>query len=179
VGFLQASVTLTPVATHVGAIIRINGTELASGSAWAALELAEGLNTVGVEVTAEDGVAKQEYVVSIMREYADSFVQQAYLKANKGFITACGSRVSISGDALVVGAPSRETSWGEYRTFGAACIFTRSDGVWSQQPYFRASNAEAGDGFGRSVSISGNTLVVGAPGEDSSANGGEADKFSN
>jgi hypothetical protein len=39
----------------------------------------------------------------------------------------------------------------------------------------KAPNAEAGDGFGSSVALSGDTLAVGAPEEDSSATGGEAD----
>jgi hypothetical protein len=35
----------------------------------------------------------------------------------------------------------------------------------------KASNTEAGDGFGWSVALDGNTLAVGAPGEASSATG--------
>ena len=58
---------------------------------------------------------------------------------------------------------------------GAAYVFTRTGGVWSQQAYLKASNAETNDSFSGSVSISGDTLVVGANGEDSSAVGGEAD----
>ena len=48
----------------------------------------------------------------------------------------------------------------------------------AQQAYLKASNAEAGDFFGASVAISGDTVVVGAYGEDSAAsgvNGNQAD----
>jgi hypothetical protein len=48
-------------------------------------------------------------------------------------------------------------------------------GVWSQQAYLKASNAEANDRFGGSVAVSGDALVVGGDGEDSSASGGEGD----
>lgn len=41
----------------------------------------------------------------------------------------------------------------------------------AQQAYLKASNTEAGDVFSLSVAISGDTLVVGARGEDSNANG--------
>lgn len=41
----------------------------------------------------------------------------------------------------------------------------------AQQAYLKASNTEAGDGFGESVSVFGDTVVVGAPREDSSATG--------
>ena len=57
---------------------------------------------------------------------------------------------------------------------GAVYVFTRNDmGTWSQQAYVKASNPDAGDGFGYRVALSedGNTLAVGACYEDSSATG--------
>ena len=41
----------------------------------------------------------------------------------------------------------------------------------AQYAYGKASNTEVGDEFGASVALSGDTLAVGAPGEDSSATG--------
>ena len=49
---------------------------------------------------------------------------------------------------------------------GAAYVFTRSGTTWAQQAYLKASNAEAGDLFGSSVSVSGDTIVVGAYKDD-------------
>ncbi|MCX7632975.1 MAG: FG-GAP repeat protein [Turneriella sp.] len=43
-----------------------------------------------------------------------------------------------------------------------------SDSNWVQDAYLKASNAEESDNFGRSVAISGSTIVVGAYLEDSS-----------
>ena len=56
---------------------------------------------------------------------------------------------------------------------GAVYLFTRTSGVWSQQAYAKASNTDASDSFGYSVSLSsdGNTLAVGAWAEDSTAMG--------
>ena len=56
---------------------------------------------------------------------------------------------------------------------GAVYVFTRSGGTWSQQAYVKTSNASAGDEFGFSLALSGdsNTLAVGAPLEDSGATG--------
>ncbi len=70
-----------------------------------------------------------------------------------------GGAVSISGETVVVGA---------YRTDGggSAYVFTRTDGVWSEQDKLTASDAAAGDSFGYSVSISGETVVVGADREN-------------
>ena len=54
---------------------------------------------------------------------------------------------------------------------GAAYVFVRTSGVWVQQAYLKASNTGAGDSFGYSVAISGDTVVVGAYGEASNATG--------
>ena len=49
---------------------------------------------------------------------------------------------------------------------GAAYVLVRSGSTWTQQAYLKASNPESGDHFGISVAISGDTVVVGAYGED-------------
>ncbi len=45
---------------------------------------------------------------------------------------------------------------------GAAYVFVRSGSTWTQQAKLTASDAAAGDQFGYSVSVSGDTAVVGA-----------------
>ena len=62
---------------------------------------------------------------------------------------------------------------------GAAYVFVRSGNTWSQQAYLKASNSEADDRFGETVTISGNTIVVGAPREDSDADGVNGDQDDN
>ncbi|MCZ8240149.1 MAG: FG-GAP repeat protein [Leptospiraceae bacterium] len=101
--------------------------------------------------------------------------QQAYLKApNAEANDQFGYSVSISGDTIVVGAiyeDSNQTTITNGATAssnniavdsGAAYVFVRSGSNWSHQAYLKAPNAEAGDVFGYSVSISGDTIVVGA-----------------
>ena len=115
-------------------------------------------------------------------------VQQGYLKAsNTNADDFFGLSVALSGDTLVVGAAQERSSAtgvngdqadNSKTNAGAAYVFTRSGGVWTQQAYLKASNTDAGDGFGTSVALEGNTLVVGAPWEGSNAtgvNGNEAD----
>src|SRR5690606_9982692 len=97
--------------------------------------------------------------------------QQAYLKASN---TNAGDRfgwsVSVSGNTVVVGANregSAATGVGgdgndnSALESGAAYVYTRSGTAWSQQAYLKASNTEADDRFGQSVSVSGDTVVVG------------------
>jgi len=60
-------------------------------------------------------------------------------------------------------------AYDEERGKGAAYIFTRASGNWSQQIRLMASNAEDGDSLGCSIAISddGNTMAAGAFDEDS------------
>ena len=120
-----------------------------------------------------------------------SWIQEAYLKAsNTGGGDRFGFSVAISGETVVVGAKGEASSakgvdppgGGADDTApsaGAAYVFVRSSGSWTPQAYLKASNAEQGDFFGNSVSISGETIVVGAPGEDSSAKGVNQDQLNN
>jgi hypothetical protein len=59
-------------------------------------------------------------------------------------------------------------------TFGGASL-----PPFAQQAYLKTSNTGAGDGFGRSVALSGDTLVVGAPREDSNATRVNGDQANN
>ena len=61
---------------------------------------------------------------------------------------------------------------------GAVYVFVRIGGDWSQQAYIKASNTGDGDIFGSSVALSddGNTLAVGANGEDSETTGIDGDE---
>ena len=103
-----------------------------------------------------------------------NWTQQAYLKAsNTDSNDYFAHSVAVSGDTVVVGAPSDAISAFHNTNLnsGAAYAFVRSGANWSQQAYLKASNTEAGDVFGWSVAVSGDTLAIGAPFEDSSATG--------
>jgi hypothetical protein len=77
---------------------------------------------------------------------------------------AFGTAVSISGDTVVVAARLDDGIGGA--DFGAAHVFTRSGTVWSSQAKLTALDGAALDEFGTSVSISGNTVLVGARFDD-------------
>lgn len=77
-----------------------------------------------------------------------------------------GVSVSLSGDYAVVGAVGEN---GTGTDQGAAYIFYRNQGGtdnWGQVRKISASDKGDDDGFGFSVSISGETILVGADGED-------------
>ena len=71
-----------------------------------------------------------------------------------------GRSVGLSGDTAVLGAVGGTTMGTDS---GAAYVFVRSDGVWTQQAKLTASDGGAGDKFGSSVAISGDSIIIGAP----------------
>lgn len=79
-----------------------------------------------------------------------------------------GWSVAISGNTAVVGARNDDPDLGSgpLANAGAAYVFVRSGSNWIQQAKLVARNARAGDTFGISVAIDGDTLVVGATGVD-------------
>jgi hypothetical protein len=116
-------------------------------------------------------------------------VQAGYLKAsNTNAEDLFGLSVALSGDTLVVGAPYEASSAtgvdgdqtdNSAQVSGAVYVFTRTAGSWAQQAYLKASNTGAGDLFGYSVALAGDTLAVGAPFEGSNATGVNGDQTDN
>ncbi len=124
-----------------------------------------------------------------VRDVSGVWSQQAYLKAsNTDANDRFGYSVAVSDDTVVVGAAGEDSfavgvNGLQFNSSaiesGAAYVFVRdAGGVWTQQAYLKASNTGADDGFGRTVAVSGDTVVVGASSEGSNAtgvNGNQAD----
>ncbi|MCP5020231.1 MAG: hypothetical protein GY930_00510 [bacterium] len=141
----------------------------------------EDSNATGVNGDQNNNGATQSGAAYIFERNGGTWNQQAYLKAsNTDPFDAFGRSVAISGELAVVGAWSEDSSatqvdgnQSDNGAFdaGAAYVFERIGGAWTQQAYLKASNAEAGDRFGQSVAISGETIIVGAHEEESGATG--------
>lgn len=118
-----------------------------------------------------------------------SWTQQAYLKsANVDIEDGFGLSLALSGDTLIVGAPYEDSAASEINgdaadnlapDAGAAYVFTRSGSTWTQEAYLKASNAESGDQFGRSVAIDGDQVLVSAWLESSNAVDSDGDQSNN
>ena len=75
-----------------------------------------------------------------------------------------GTAVAIDGDTAVVGAPDDDDAGDQS---GSAYVFVRdATSIWQQVKKLTAADAAAGDRFGRSVAISGDTVVIGASDDD-------------
>ena len=84
---------------------------------------------------------------------------------------AFGRSIAIQGETAVVGAPSDDHDGKS--DVGAVYVFGKGGDVWLQRHKLTPSDGAAGDAFGSSVAIDGDTIVVGArlasPDEVSSA----------
>jgi hypothetical protein len=79
-----------------------------------------------------------------------------------------GHHAAISGNTIVIGAPNDDNPSSDA---GSVYVFTRSGTTWTQQAKLSASDAAANDVFGAWTGISGDTVVVGAPGDDDNGSG--------
>jgi hypothetical protein len=68
-----------------------------------------------------------------------------------------GCSISIDSNTIIIGA------YGDDNYTGGAYVFVRAGTTWSFQKKLSTSDANAGDNFGCSVAIDGNTIIVGAP----------------
>ncbi|MCM3873680.1 MAG: hypothetical protein ND895_23585 [Pyrinomonadaceae bacterium] len=100
---------------------------------------------LGQKLTASDGKS------------GDLFGEHAVAVGDHGDTIVVGAYGNGQGGDPINGIPDDDR--------GAAYVFTKSNGVWSQQAKISQGNfggGEAGDHFGIDVDISGNTVIIGA-----------------
>ncbi|WP_226864701.1 FG-GAP repeat protein [Microbulbifer taiwanensis] len=165
----------------------------ADGNTLAVAALLEDSNATGIDGDQADNSAGSSGAVYVFTRNVSTWSQQAYIKAsNTGAEDRFGWSIALSadGNTLAVGAWLEDSAASGVNgdqtdssasDSGAAYVFIRSNGTWTQQAYVKASNTGAEDRFGRSVSLSadGNTLAVGADAEESAATGIDGDQADN
>ena len=171
-----------------GVALSGDGSTLAVGAPY------ESSGAKGVNGNQNDTSVYSAGAVYVFTRSGSNWTQQAYIKAsNPGQGYKFGQVVSLSQDGNTMAVSSYfEASAAKgingdqtdksIPQAGAVYVFTRTGTTWSQQAYIKASNTgeagvgdQLGDGdqFGFSIGLSadGNTLAVGAIGEDSGAKG--------
>lgn len=166
-----------------GGSVSLSGDTLAVGAH------GEASNSAGIDGNQADNSAPESGAVYVFVRTGTTWTQQAYLKASNIDTTdRFGLRVSLAGDTLAVGAPAEDSdantingnqSDNSALDAGAVYVFDRSGTTWAQQAYLKASNADAGDNFGSSLSVFGDTIAVGAAAEDSNSTGSNGDEADN
>ena len=110
---------------------------------------------------------------------------QGHLTASNGDGDYFGEAVGIDGDTIAVGAPFEDSAPGgdpalnDLEDSGAAYVFSRTNGTWSQSAILKAENADAADHLGTSLDVSGDSIIVGVPIEASAATGVDGDGSDN
>jgi cysteine-rich repeat protein len=179
--YLKASNTET--GDFFGTSVALSDDTLAVGASY------EDSATQGVGGNQDDNSAISSGAVYVFRRTGTDWQQEAYLKAsNTGGSDYFGHSLALSGNTLAVGA-WREASAAQGGQgdqddnsapgSGAVYVFRRTGTTWQQEAYLKASNTGAEDLFGFSVTLSGDTLAVGAYVEDSAAQGVDGNQADN
>jgi hypothetical protein len=95
-----------------------------------------------------------------VRSGATWSLQQKLTASDASPVGVLGLSVAIQGDTIVAGAPGDDDAG--YLT-GAAYIFQRQGGVWSEQQKLKASDEAEDSVFGQSVAVFNDTIAVGSP----------------
>lgn len=119
---------------------------------------------IGVPVAIEDEGEREGQVHLWSRTAGGNWVPGAILRGPQETALGFGASLALDDQTLVVGAPD---SLAQSTKSGEVYVYRRSSGGgWSLTQRLTPPTNQADDRFGWSVAIEGNTLVVGAPGED-------------
>ena len=114
-----------------------------------------------------DDKGKDSGAVVFFERQSTNWVQKQILTAPDGQAgDAFGQSIALTDTHLVIGSPKKDALG---KDSGAAYIYQRKNGVWRYQTTITASDGVAGDLFGISVAIDGNTILVGADLHDKTA----------
>lgn len=153
------------------AFVSLENPDSSAGDAFGGAVAMSG-NRVAVGAAGDDAGAVDAGTVYVYDLASGTPAQPSVTILNPGPAAAdgFGGAVSISGDHLIVGAGNDDEGAPDS---GQAYLFDLA-GPTPETPSAVLANPSpaAGDRFGASVAISGNLVVVGAPGDDSAANNG-------
>lgn len=162
------------------------------GSTLAVSARLEDSDADGIDDNEADNSAADSGAVYVYTRSGGSWAKQAYIKASNSDASdffGYSLALSADGNTLAIGAIGEDSSAGtggddslnDAAASGAVYVFSRSSGTWSQQEYLKASNSEADDSFGYSVSLSdsGDALAAGAIWEDSNGSAEGDDSLTN
>ena len=161
IGLFVAPLTLaTWVANEEAELIASD----AAAHAWFGYSVAVSGDTAVVGTPGHGGMGANSGAAYVFVHAGTTWTEQAKLTADDA---ASGDRfgwsVGVSEDLIVVGAYAA-TEAGV--PSGVAYVFSRSGTAWTQEAKLVASDAEPEDRFGYSLAVSGNTVLVGAYGDD-------------
>ncbi|MCG9789841.1 FG-GAP repeat protein [Vibrio mediterranei] len=187
IGFIKPQINDSLDAFGQSIAISENGLTLAVGA------LNESSSGTGLTADPKDNSAKSSGAVYIFQYLNGNWAQNTFLKAsNTGAGDQFGHSVAISGNGqiLAVGALQESSNTrgingneadNSNPLSGVVYVFQRQGSTWRQNAYLKASNSDALDAFGFSLSLNfdGTLLLVGAPGEAGKSSGIDGDASDN
>jgi hypothetical protein len=100
----------------------------------------------------------------VLTKTSAGWIQSALLTVpNEGKDARLGYAVAIDGDTVIVGAPNHTGAAGG--NSGAAYVFVRDNNQWSLRQTLQSDTPGPNQFFGAAVGVEGDTIVVGASGE--------------
>ncbi|MEZ5402355.1 MAG: BACON domain-containing carbohydrate-binding protein [Bryobacteraceae bacterium] len=134
-------------------------------------------DTIVVSATNEDGTCDgtpNAGAVYTFTRSGSTWSEQPMMRSpSEGLNAYYGISIALSGDTLAVGER------GAGGTTGKVFVYTGTGGSWNLQATIVPTHADASDLFGAAMALSGDTLIAGATGEDSSATGVNGDETNN
>jgi len=131
-------------------------------------------DTIVVGAREHDASGTNTGAAYVFVRQGDRWIQQAKLLADDATIgDQFGVSVSVDEETIVAGAWLDDNAVPDT---GSAYIFIRTGGNWSKQAKIVAVDAAIGDHLGQTVAVVGNTVILGAPGDDIPPDPGPADE---
>ncbi|HMX25272.1 MAG TPA: putative Ig domain-containing protein [Blastocatellia bacterium] len=150
---------------HFGSAVAVDGDTIVAGAF---------LGKVGA-----NSLQGSAYVFSRNQGGANNWGEVKKLTASDGATDEWfGTAVAVDGDTIVIGV--RHDNVGANVAQGSAYVFSRNQGGannWGEVKKLTASDGAPGDIFGVTVAVDGDTIIVGAPGDDVGANGSQGSAY--
>jgi hypothetical protein len=150
-------------AAHTTEIQKIVPIDLAAGDLFGQSVAVSGA-TLCAGAPSSNAAAADAGAVYVFTELGGIWTQEAKLTASTAAASdGLGSSIAIDGDTLAVAAQLDDDNGADS---GSVFVFTRTGTVWSEQGILQPSGAAAGDLFGDSVAVLGDTILVGVKADD-------------
>lgn len=164
-----ATSTVITVPTRNLPLLAVEGVETMTltitSPANATISISANIGTIQDMDCPDTGWCSQSYFKAFYPDANDSFGSSS---AVDGDVVAVSARNEDSNQSFVING-TRASADNSMIDAGAAYVFRRSGYTWIQEAYLKPGDPFAADMFGNSLALSGDTIVVGAKGEDSAS----------
>ncbi|MEX1024094.1 MAG: hypothetical protein WD226_03365 [Planctomycetota bacterium] len=141
----------------------------------------ESVGTLGVDAPQTGPTFTDAGAAYVFSDASGTWIQEAYLKpSTERALGRFGQYLAIDGDRIAVGAYQASTPLPglDGAQHGAATVFRKVAGLWTEEAWLLPPNFTLFLNFGSAIALSGDTLIVGAYGDNSLSSGINGDMTS-